>query len=503
MDAALYSIDQIRRIEQAAVAALPPGALMQRAGAATAALASRLLAAKPSCTGGILVLVGPGNNGGDALEAAALLAHAGIAVCVCMPIAPSASDAAQALHRATQSPAMFLAGEANSAIASANYAVVIDGLFGIGLTRPIDGALRSLVENINNTHCTVLALDVPSGLNPDTGTVVGPNGIAVRATHTITFIGDKPGLHTCDGRDLAGEVTVANLDIGREHFPDPAAYLNHAGRFASSVRARLHNTHKGTYGDVTVIGGANGMSGAVLLAARAAAYCGAGRVFAAFVGTPPAYDTLHPELMLRAAHTVDCTDSTIVIGPGLGKSEHAQSLLKAAVAASVPLVLDADALNLLAEDNVLQQKLAKRRNTALITPHPLEAARLLGVTTGQIQRDRLASARMLAQRLQSVVVLKGSGTVIAAPDGSTLINTTGNPALATAGTGDVLSGVCGALLAQQWRALEAASGGVWLHGQAADTLVAEGFGPIGLTASELIPAIRRALNCAVTQLSSN
>jgi hydroxyethylthiazole kinase-like uncharacterized protein yjeF len=243
------------------------------------------------------------------------------------------------------------------------------------------------------------------------------------------------------------------------------------------------------------------MSGAAILAARAAAKCGAGRVFAAFVAEAPACDSVQPELMCRLAQDVDFSRGTLIVGPGLGISPDARHLLAKALDADTPLVLDADGLNLLAADTDLQDKLAGRKRSTLLTPHPLEAARLLGVTAAQIQSDRLATARLLADRFNAIVILKGSGTVIAQPGGEVVINTTGNAALATGGTGDVLAGVCGALLAQSWPRWHAALAAVWLHGHAADVLVKEGIGPIGLTATELIPQIRTELNQLIGQYS--
>ena len=212
-----------------------------------------------------------------------------------------------------------------------------------------------------------------------------------------------------------------------------------------------------------------------------------------------ACDPVQPELMCRLADGFDLSLATLVIGPGLGTSSHAVELLARAIGCGSALLADADALNLLAADTALQGALAKRPAAVVLTPHPLEAARLLGVGIGAVQADRVGAARTLAARLHACVVLKGSGTVIAAPNGNAVINTTGNPALATAGTGDVLSGLCGSLLAQGWPQWEAALAAVWLHGMAADVLVTEGAGPIGLTAGELIPAIRVALNRMVQQ----
>jgi hydroxyethylthiazole kinase-like uncharacterized protein yjeF len=492
----LYTVAEIRAIERAAAATLPPGALMQRAGQAGTNAALDLLPLS-TAQAKVLVLAGPGDNGGDALEAAAHLSYTGAQVTL-IHYAPADADQSSperqaALARAKASDARFRELE-DANIAGTDWNLVVDGLFGIGLKRPLSGALRALVESINQLRCSVLALDVPSGLDADTGCVVGPDGVAIHATHTITFIGNKPGLHTCDGRDHAGLVDIARLEIDASHFAPAHLHLNEVKFFARHLRARRHNSHKGSYGNVAVIGGARGMSGAPILAARTAINTGAGRVYALFVEDALACDPGQPELMCRAAQDFDLNQATLVIGPGLGASAAARDLLASAIACGSALLADADALNLLAADTDLQSALAQRAAPAVLTPHPLEAARLLGTSIAAVQADRLAAARELAARLQSVVVLKGSGTVIAAPNGDAVINTTGNPALATAGTGDVLAGLCGALLAQGWPQWEAALAAVWLHGMAADVLVTDGCGPIGLTAGELIPAIRTALN---------
>lgn len=496
----LYPVSEIRAIEQASLVALPPGTLMRRAGLAAAQLVLRLF---PAFSGkGILVLAGPGNNGGDALEAAALLANEGLNmhVLLCADAAKYSADAQHALSRARGSGARFLDSMADT---KQQWDLVIDGLFGIGLVRSIDGALRDLVESINTLSCPVLALDVPSGLAADTGAIVGDDGIAVRANHTITFIADKPGLHTFHGRDHAGEVHVADLGIDSSRFTPTCMHLNSVDLFSAHLQRRRHDSHKGSYGDVIVIGGAHGMTGAPILAARAAAKCGAGRVFAAFVDEAPAYDSIQPELMCRRAGDMDFLSATLVAGPGLGTSRTAHDLLAKAMHAPVPLVLDADALNLVAAESGLQHKLAQRNAAVILTPHPLEAARLLQASTREVQSDRIAAVREIARRFNAIVVLKGSGSVIADPAGEIMINTTGNPALATAGTGDVLAGLCGALLAQSFPAWNAALAATWLHGQAADTLVKQGIGPIGLTASELIPIARTILNQLTEQYAYN
>lgn len=489
----LHTVAEIRQIETAALASLPAGVLMQRAGRAAADYALTLLPS-PYANATALVLAGPGNNGGDALEAAHLLSAAGVQVTIMYDAGKQQpADAQQALARARRSVVSFADPANLSVVETSSWSLVIDGLFGIGLTRPLSGKTRELVEAINQLHCPVLALDVPSGLDADTGNIVG-NGIAVHATHTITFIANKPGLHTCFGRDHAGIVQVATLGLDDADAASPRMYLTGIEAFSTHFRRRPHNSHKGSYGDVIVLGGAAGMSGAPVLAARAAAKCGAGRVFAAFLDAAPAYDPVQPELMCRHAGDIDFTTGTLVVGPGLGTSQAAHDVLLKALQAPVPLVLDADALNLIAREADLATMLAQHAKPALMTPHPLEAARLLQTTAAEIQADRLSAARRLAWQFNCIVILKGSGSIIAKPDGEIMINPTGGPALATAGTGDVLAGICGALLAQSFPTWSAALAATWLHGKAADMLEGQHIGPIGVTASELLPGVRALIN---------
>jgi len=492
---ALYSLSEIRSTELAAQATLPPGSLMQRAGTACAELAQSILP-KSDAPHRILVLAGPGNNGGDALDAAARLCHAcDVAILLFADPAALPADAKLAYERALHSSAEFLDVDEAASALQGDWSLVLDGLFGIGLSRPIAGTLHEVVTQLNQQALAVLALDIPSGLDADTGNVVGgKDGIAVRAAHTITFIGDKPGLHTADGRDHAGDVSVVGLEIDLALFPPARAWVSDPELFIHALQPRRQNSHKGSYGDVAIVGGAPGMTGAAFLAGRAAAKCGAGRTFIAFAGDAPALDVEQPELMCRKAQEFDFSTALLVVGTGLGVSAAAKELVASALASRRAIVVDADALNLIAQDPALQKKLAARSAPSVLTPHPLEAARLLGVTSAEIQSDRIAAARLLAQRLGSIVVLKGSGSVIADPYGLVAINATGNPGLATAGSGDVLSGVCGALLAQGWPAWEAALAAVWLHGRAADDLVEQGVGPIGMTAGELIAPIRSRLN---------
>ena len=518
----LYSVVQIREIERRAQARLPPHALMQRAGLAAADLARTLIdAALPKhpivpttvdIAGSrgaprVLIVAGPGNNGGDAFECGFHLATHGCQVTVLMPL-PSSNpgpDVALALARIRTRRVTFVeTTEAADlkALGAMPWSLVIDGLFGIGLIRALTGTLQAVVDCMNAIDAPLLALDVPSGLNADTGAVLPAadrqTGVCVRASHTLTFIADKPGLHTCEGRDHAGRVSVAGLDIDHDLLPAPLGWLSQPSLFAGALRARRHNSHKGSFGDVQIIGGASGMVGAALLAGHAALKSGSGRVLIGFAdaGHAPQYDPVHPELMCRHADGLDFRSATLVVGPGLGITAAAAALVMRACVSDAPLVLDADALNLVASTPALATEINRRASRScatLLTPHPLEAARLLQTSAALVQADRPAAAGALASRFHATIILKGSGTVIA--DTALLaINPNGNPALATGGTGDVLSGICGALLAQGWPARDAALGAVWLHGAAADRLVADGIGPTGVTASEIIDATRRVFN---------
>jgi ADP-dependent NAD(P)H-hydrate dehydratase / NAD(P)H-hydrate epimerase len=494
---ALLTVDELRSLEAKAASALDPHTLMARAGAAAAQLVIDL--SKTSSQWAdlpIWIVAGPGNNGGDALVVARELHRAGLEVEVCMPVEVKPDDALWALGQArdsgvkiaTRVPASFEA-----------YGWLIDGMFGIGLTRPLEGvfaelAMRFSRRSMHRGH--VLALDVPSGLDSDTGEAAS-GGAAVRATHTITFIGAKPGNFTGHGRDLTGKLYVA--DIGVAAPAQPSIVLNAPSLFGPHFPPRDYATNKGTFGTLAVIGGDTGMCGAPILAARMALYGGAGKVNVAFIGEgAPPYDPPHPELML---HHVDRFSlekmDALAIGCGMGQSERAKKVVSDVLVLDVPKLIDADALNLLSSDDSLARLVADRGakgDLCVLTPHPLEAARLLGADIKTVQRDRVAAARQLAARFNAVALLKGAGTIVAAPDGRVAINPTGNAGLATGGTGDVLGGLIGAFLAQRLPPYEAALAGVYLHGLAAETLTGEGEGPAGLTAGELAPKVRSLLN---------
>ncbi len=483
----IYTSAGIRAVEADFLATADPP-LMERAGAAAADIASGLLAGR---SGKTLILAGPGNNGGDGAVVARLLHAAGVPVTVVFAGDPARlpSDARNAFEALQAGGAEVVArppeGDEPPALA-------VDALFGIGLARPLDGRYAEWVRWLNRRRCPVLAIDIPSGLDADTGGVLGA---AVRATHTVTFIALKPGLLTRDGPDHCGRITVHELDLPLARAAAPEGYTNAPGLFAAQTKPRLRNSHKGLMGDAGIIGGAAGMVGAAILAGRAALKLGAGRMFVGLLAPEaPAHDVQQPELMLRAPRSVLDLATVLAVGPGLGQSEAARALLAEAVVREVPLVLDADALNLVAAHSVLARWVARRAAPTLITPHPAEAARLLGRDTAAVQANRIAAALDLARRFNSLTVLKGCGSVLAAPDGRWWINTNGNPGMASAGMGDVLSGIACALLAQHWPAVAALQGAVYLHGAAADALVGQDVGPIGLAAGELIEPARRLLN---------
>ncbi|MFZ6799850.1 NAD(P)H-hydrate dehydratase [Undibacterium sp. Di24W] len=514
----LYQISQIRQLEQSAKTALAPGNLMQAAGAAAAKLAAQLIdeahAKSPRLSNidshrAICILAGPGDNGGDAFEVAYQLARLDqanqlqIHVLVCGSIEDYSDDAKLSLHRAKSRNCRWLQLDEIQKFDPKQYILIVDGLFGIGLNRPITGEIASLIEAINKqvhqiSQCPVLALDVPSGLNANTGQIIGSGavGIALIASHTITFIGNKPGLHTAQGKDYAGVVRVDDLGVEKHLYPAPYARLSTRAELSTLVKPRKQDSNKGSYGDVIVVGGGAGMQGAPLLAGRAALYTGAGRVHVEFVEAFSGIDFSHPELMCRLAESSDFSAKNLVIGPGLGDSQKAIAILRLGLVQTPTIVIDADALNLLSKHADLAQLCRDRSLQSwhtIITPHPLEAARLLNCSATDVQNDRCQAAQTLAKKFQATVVLKGAGSVIADQEHIT-INSSGNPALATAGTGDVLAGVCGTLLAQGLNALDVARLATFIHGLAADDCVKNGLGPIGLSASEIIPAIRTALN---------
>lgn len=494
----LYTAEQVRRLDQYAIEHLgiPGMTLMERAGASAFGAARE---AFPDARR-ILVFCGGGNNGGDGYVVARLAREAGLAVTVCALKAPDAlqGDAAAAARRwldARGTVCDWPAGERG------DHDLLFDALLGTGLDREPAGVYGEAVDWMNASACPVFAIDIPSGLNADTGVAMGR---AVRAELTATFIGAKRGLFTADGPDYAGDVRFFDLDTPdevRDSQPD-SGILIHENNTLPMLPARRRNSHKGSYGWLLVVGSEAGMSGAIRLCGEAALRSGAGKVTLA---TKPEHASLVnvgcPELMVRGAGSADDIEDllagtdVIVTGTGLGRTGWSEAMFRACMKAGKPLVLDADGLNELAR---LRGSLADDElplDNWVLTPHPAEAGRLLGCSAREVQQDRFAAALEIASRYRAVVVLKGCGTVVAAPDSTYAVCPLGNPGMATAGSGDVLAGVIGAMACQGLGARDAAVTGVVAHAAAGD-LAAGLLGERGMIASDITGQLPFALNPA-------
>jgi NAD(P)H-hydrate epimerase len=482
---ALYTVAQVRALDRHAIDVLgvPGLELMRRAAAAGLASLRRHW---PQARA-VAVYCGPGNNGGDGFLLGALALDAGLKVVVVALAGQAAGDAAQAREAYLAAGGEILPLAPQAPLPEAD--VHVDALYGTGLNRPPEPAAAALIERLNACGRPVLALDTPSGLNADTGACPGA---AVRAAVTVSFIADKRGLHTGHAADHVGELELETLRLPAALWetqrPDAALLV------PRSLPPRARAAHKGDNGHVLAVGGEHGTAGAIRMSGEAALRAGAGLVSVATrAENLLALNAARPELM---AHGVDgpqalapllARASVVAVGPGLGQGAWGHALWLAALDAGKPLVLDADGLNLLAK--------APRRfaQPAVLTPHPGEAGRLLGVATAEVEADRFAAARALAERYGAVVVLKGAGSLVADPDGRLDVCPWGNPGMASGGMGDLLTGVVAALLAQQLPAGEAARLGVALHARAGDLAAARG-GERGLIASDLLEPLRRLLN---------
>jgi hydroxyethylthiazole kinase-like uncharacterized protein yjeF len=456
----LFMAADFKAIEQQWAKAHPHDPLMEKAGAAAAELAGTLASESGEP---VLILAGPGNNGGDALVAARHLSTQGFRITVVSRADPARlpADAAHARADWLQSGGAILADIPSSQ----RYSLVIDGLFGVGLTRDITGDDARWIAQANGLACPRLALDVPSGLDSDKGRI---RGCALRADHTLTFLGLKPGLLTGEGPDHAGELHLDTLSVTPMASPIAAGIALTQLENRHRLPPRAHNSHKGTYGHVGIIGGSHGMVGACLIAGRAALQQGAGSVTLGTLDDRIVVDYAEPRLMFAVPERLLSTPpSVLAIGPGLGQSPRAHVLLETALALPCPLVLDADALNLLASDPGLAKQAAHRPHPTLLTPHPGEAGRLFGMAAADIQANRIEAARNLSLRYRADIALKGAGTVIAHPDGRYAINTSGGPWLAQAGSGDRLTGLVAALLGLGMEPADALEAAVWLHGTSA------------------------------------
>lgn len=484
----LYRPEQVRAMDRHAGG--PGGVsgheLMRRAGTA----AWNLLRKRWPQARRIGIACGPGNNGGDGYVVAKLAKAAGCQVQVIIPAGelPRAPEAGRAWSewREAGGTTRIFDGELPPAD------VWVDCLYGVGLARAPEHGGQSIIERINASRLPVLALDVPSGLDADRGSA---DGIVVRADVTLSFVAAKRGLYTGRARDVCGEVLLDTLELDADLFSGfpPAARLYRATLLAAGLAPRHANAHKGEYGHVLCVGGEAGMGGAVRLCAEAALRTGAGL---ASVATRregvAALVAARPEAMTHAVENADALNALIAqadilaVGPGLGRGEWGHDLFEAAVASGKPLILDADGLNWLAQKpRCLPQ--------AILTPHPGEAARLLGSGKDAIQDDRFAAIDALVERYQCTVVLKGAGTLVAAPGETTAVIDAGNPGMATGGMGDVLTGVIAALQAQDLPRFDAAVHGALLHAAAGDAAARVG-GERGLLPSDLFPHLRRLAN---------
>lgn len=476
MSLTILTADELQNLEMRAANQLGADTLMKRAGAAAAELIMKRLEDAGVEQRRVTLLVGPGNNGGDALACACELREKGAVVNVVLPGGrrPTSALALAQLERWTQAGGTTY----DDPYMTEKADCVVDGLFGTGLAKPITGDYLDAVLWFNERQALKVSLDIPSGLNPVTGHWTGSYP-GCSADVTITFLCVKSGLYMCEGADAAGEIVLNELDVSV-----PLSPLSVIGtdEFPRVLRPRVKNSHKGDYGSVAVIGGTDGMIGASILAARAALISGAGRVtLECRAEHAPHVDMVYPEIMF-ATKPVNLEDfDAIVLGCGLGTSAEAKARVIEALNCQKPLILDADALNIIAADIKLQDMVLARRAPTVLTPHPGEAARLLRRDTAGVTADRVAACRELAVQTGAIVVLKGAGTVISMRSSRTWINPTGSPMLSTGGSGDVLAGMIGAMFAQGYDMVESVLAAVYFHGLSAEGLEA------GFTAGEIAP----------------
>ncbi|HEU4532451.1 MAG TPA: NAD(P)H-hydrate dehydratase [Steroidobacteraceae bacterium] len=484
----IYTAEQVRALDRHAIEAcgIPGYTLMNRA--ATAAF-DVLLAQWPLARR-VLVLCGSGNNGGDGYVLARLAHAAGLDV-VAIALAPRERLRDDALQAYEDAEAAGVSIRPFNIFDFAGTDVVVDAMFGTGLDRPVDPAMNAVIERVNRCGLPVLSLDVPSGLHADTGHVMGG---AVRASHTVSFVGMKLGCHVGQGPAYCGQLHFSDLGIPprAEEIDLPALERLDPALLSELLLPRARDAHKGLFGHVLVVGGGLGMPGAVRLSAEACLRSGAGLVSVATRGrNVDAVIAGRPELMVHSIDDVTRLEELllradlVVLGPGLGRDAWAEEVFATAMAADKPMVVDADALNLLAARPV-------RREDWILTPHPGEAARLLITDVPGIQEDRLSALFRLVDRYGGVAVLKGAGTLIGATGRIPCVCPFGNPGMATAGMGDVLTGVIGGLLAQSLDPWSAARAGVLAHALAGDRAAQDG--ERGLVASDLFGPLRACLN---------
>ena len=484
----LYSAAQTRELDRLLIeqTQTPGIVLMERAGSA----AFELLRQRWPEAQRLAVFCGGGNNGGDGFVVARLAQRAGLAVTLYLLADPArlSGEAQQAFQSLNLSTITFHRQLTDEPL---EFDLLVDGLLGTGLNTPVGGLYAEAIAQINSSEIDVLALDVPSGLDASSGAVLG---CAVRAAVTISFIGLNRGLLTGQGPGYCGEVSFADLGCPDEIYQQiaqPTQRIDYQ-TLKHLLKPRPADAHKGMCGHLLLVGGEQGMSGAIRIAAEAALRCGAGLVSVATRAQhADQLTSQRPEIMSHGVEDLVTLRPlleralVIVCGPGLGRSAWGKMMLDEVLKQSKPLVLDADALNLLAAE-------PQQRDSWLLTPHPAEAARLLGVATNEVQADRFKAVAELQQRYGGFVLLKGAGTLMCGPDGDVMLCSDGNPGMASGGMGDLLSGVMGALLAQGMPLAQALTFGVALHGIAGD--YAAGDHPRGLLASDLLPCLRELVN---------
>jgi len=487
----LYDANGCRELDRIAIEeeGIAGFTLMQRAGEA----AFQVLQKHWPEVRSIAVICGGGNNGGDGYIVAALAAKADFSVQVYALAEPKSDDAKQALYMAKQ--AGLLVSSMPAEIPD-EFDLVVDGIFGTGLDRAPEGKWHDAIRAITQSGTTVFALDIPSGLNSDTGAAPG---VVVDADATITFIGLKTGLLTGSGQEYAGELNYDNLQVPQNVFRkvEPVANRLDEPTVRSWLPGRRRDAHKGAHGHVVIIGGNYSMTGAVRMAGEAAYRSGAGLVSVVTrPGNMCAITSACPEIMVHETNHALSIDvllkkaNVVAVGPGLGQDDWSTAMLEKVLSTNRPVVCDADALNLFALES-------RHRDNWVLTPHPGEAARLLTCSTKDIQQDRPRAIHEIINNYGGTCVLKGSGTLVATRGETMYLCDRGNPGMATGGMGDVLTGVIAGLIAQGMPLNRAAAAGVFLHAGAGD-IIAESHGERGMMASDLLPEIRNQINQLVT-----
>nr|CRH07090.1 conserved protein of unknown function [similar to predicted Carbohydrate kinase YjeF from Escherichia coli] [Candidatus Magnetococcus massalia] len=509
----LLTADQMMAVDHATIheLGLPGMVLMESAGRACVTELEKEL--PDLAQRKVLVLCGSGNNGGDGLVIARWLLDRGVDVRIRLfaqgeKLRGDAATNYQILKAMGADIREVVADSDLKRVDSwiGHVSVVVDALFGTGLSRPLEGRFAAVVEAINRHDKKVLAVDIPSGVSADSGEILG---CAVQAHWTVTFAAAKIGHYSHPGAELCGALTVAQIGIPQMLLQQEIhrVYLNEPTQWQGVARRAA--SHKGSHGHLLVVAGSRGKSGAAALTLMGAQRMGPGLMTAALP------QSIQPEVAVQCSEamtlplvedeqgaiaeglnlsleTAALNPDALAVGPGLGRAEQGGELLQDLLALDIPTVVDADGLNILADNMALLKR--PRKAPLILTPHPGEMARLLGLPTAEVQKSRLDIARDFAQQYELWLLLKGAGSVIASPDGRAWLNPTGNHGLATGGSGDLLTGMVGSLLAQGWQAGDALRAAVWMHGRAADFCAAEQGGPIGLRARDLLPQLQLLRN---------